>query len=264
MKFLTDEEIKWKGDEHYEGVKDILAKIAKDCGNKDLFSVPWREIFAKRKSSGPCIKTCRLLCPSSSEDFYLNGYKLNAKMAFEHLEDIAVDYRSYTKREDLPLSLFYDIVVCHNFVETYKGRIQELEVIRALKNSKFNILPSTDEDDWKYGADIIAEKNEIIRFIQVKPISFLFGTGKDCIKDRKKIFSQFIPEQIKRNNGKKIPFIWLFYDYRTKEWFFNSKNNNFQFDIEKILDKDSYLCSVTDDYKEVFDDINNRRPTLSI
>lgn len=264
MIFLTEEDIKWKGDEHYENVKSILDKIARENGDNKLFSKPWRDIFAKRKNSGPCVKTCRLLCPSSSEDFYLNGHKENPKMAFEHIEKLAIEYRSYVKREDLPLQLFYDIIVCHNFVETYNGHIKELEVIRALTKAEFKILNSTDEDDWKYGADIIAEKNGIIYFIQVKPISFLFSIKDDCVRDRKKVFSQFIPEQINRNNGVKMPFLWLFYDYETKEWFFNEKNKSFKFDIEKVLDKDSYFCAVKDDYKEVFNNKSNRKISLNI
>ncbi len=264
MKFLTEEDIKWKGEKHYEDTKDILYMIAKESGNKDLFSIPWRNIYAKRSNSGPCVKTCRLLCPDSSEEFYINGYTLNPKMSFEHIEELAIKYRASTGMEHLPLSLFYDNIVCHNFVETFEGCKKELEVIRPLKDNGFKPLPSTDEDDWKYGADIIAEKNKIIHFIQVKPISFLFGMRKDCIDDRRKIFSQFIPEQIKRNNGKKIPFIWLFYDYSTKDWLFNPLKNNFQFDIEELLDSTNFACSVKDEYKYIFKDENNRRKSLVI
>ena len=264
MKYLTEEETKWKGEKHYEGTRDILHRIAKESGDKNLFSVPWRNIYAKRKNSGPCMKTCRLLCPDSSEEFYLNGYTINPKMSFEHIEELAVNYRASVKREDLPLSLFYDNIVCHNFVETFEGCKKELEVIRALKKTDFKQVPSTDEDDWKYGADIIVEKNGIIHFIQVKPISFLFSMNKDCIDDRKKIFYQFIPEQIKKNGGKKIPFIWLFYDYNTKDWIFNPLKNNFQFNIEELLDSDNFVCSVKDEYKDIFSDDSNRRKFLII
>ena len=263
MKYLTEEETKWKGEKYYENTKFIASKIAKDSGNKDLFSVPWRNVYAKRKNSGPCMKTCRLLCPDNCEAFYINGYTINPKMSFEHIEDLAIKYRKHICREDLPLSLFYDIIVCHNFVETFEGCQKELEVIRVLKKSDFKQIPSTDKDDWKYGADIIVEKNGIIYFIQVKPISFLFSMNKDCIDDRRKIFNQFIPEQIKRNNGKKIPFIWLFYDYNTKDWVFNPLKNNFQFNIEEVLDSDNFVCSVKEEYKGVFNDDNNRRKSLA-
>lgn len=241
-----------------------MHEIAKAAGNENLFSVPWRNIYAKRKNSGPCMKTCRILCPNSCEEFYINGHSINPKMSFEHIEELAIKYRAHTGREDLPLSLYYDNIVCHNFVETFEGSQKELEVIKALKNADFKQLPSTDEDDWKYGADIIAEKNLIIHFIQVKPISFLFSKKRDCVDDRKKIFNQFIPEQIRRNGGKKIPFIWLFYDYSTKDWVFNPLKNNFQFDIEELLDRDSFMCSVKKEYEHIFDDENNRRKSLTI
>ena len=82
-------------------------------------------------------------------------------------------------------------------------------------------------------------------------------------KDRKKIFTQFLPEQLKKNNGKKVPFIWVFYDYNTKEWFFNPLTNSFKFDIEKVLDNNTWDCSVRKEYKGIFKN-ENRRSCLTI
>ncbi len=263
---LLEKDKLWKGEEHYENSKKIFDRIANEKGDKKLFSVPWRDIFALRENSGCCVKACKDLNPSSAEDFFNRGYTVNKKMHIDNLCDLALRWKGHLGKivEDVPDSLFLDNVICHNFVETFKGVNREKEVIKMLLENDYEILDSTDEDDWKLGADIIARKNGIIYFIQVKVVSFLFGMKKDCIDDRKKIFSQFIPEQLKKNNGKKIPFIWLFYDYDTKDWFFNPLTNSFQFDIEKVLDNTTWNCSVRKEYREIFKNDKNRRHYMSV
>ena len=258
MGLLSDEEKKWKGEEHYEKSKKILSD--------KRFSIPWRNVYAKRFNSGPCVYTCKQLDPSSPEEFYRIGYTKNPKMHPDYLENLAYRWREYCNAQDIPLVVFYDNVVCHNFVETWRGVNKEKEVISRIIKSGGEILPSTDKDDSDLGADIIAKFGDNVYYIQVKVTSFLFGPKKDCIDDRKKIFEQFIPNQLKKNKGKKIPFIWLFYDYDTKDWFFNPKTNNFRFDIEDMLmykpndAKDK--CLLKQEYCDIFSNEENRRNYL--
>ena len=259
MKYLTEEETKWKGEKHYEDSRIIL--------KSQRFSIPWRNIYAKRINSGPCVYTCKQLKPSSPEEFYKIGYTKNPKMTKEAIEDIAFRWREYCNAQDIPLVVFYDNVVCHNFVETWRGVNKENEVTEIIIKCGGKILPSTDKDDYDLGADIIAKFGEKIYYIQVKVTSFLFGPRQDCIDDRKKIFEQFIPNQLKKNGGKKIPFIWLFYDYETKDWFFNPKTNNFRFDIEDMLlykpeDKND-KCLLKQEYCDIFSNDENRRNYIS-
>lgn len=262
---LLEKDKVWKCEEVYEASKKEFDKIAIARGDKKLFSKPWRDIFAKRHNSGCCVQACRELNPSSAEEFFKNGHLVNDKMLIENICDLALRWKGYLGKivEDVPDYLFLDNVICHNFVETFKGVNREKEVIKILIDNGYEILKSTDRDDWNLGADIIARKNGVLYFIQVKPVSFLFGRKQDCIDDRKKIFSQFLPEQLKANNGKKVPFIWLFYDYETYDWFFNPLTNNFQFDIEKVLDNEPWNCPIRDDYRKIFEDDRNRRHYMS-
>lgn len=258
MKYLTEKDIKWKGEKHYEDAKKIL--------NKKKFSVPWRNIYAKRFNSGKCVYTCKKLDPISPEEFYAIGHKLNPKMTPDAIEDIAYRWREYCHAQDIPLVVFYDNVVCHNFVETWRGVNKEKEVIARIIKSGGEILPSTDKDDSELGADIIAKFGDKMYYIQVKVTSFLFGPKQDCIDDRKKIFEQFLPNQLKKNNGIKIPFIWLFYDYDSKDWYFNPKTNNFRFDIEDMLDYKPYdkddKCLLKQEYCDIFSNDDNKRNYL--
>jgi hypothetical protein len=258
VKFLTEEETKWKGEKHYEDSKKIL--------KSKKFSIPWRNIYAKRINSGKCVYTCKLLDPKDPEEFYNIGHTKNPKMAKEAIEDIAYRWREYCHADDIPLVVFYDNVVCHNFVETWRGVNKEKEVMERILSCGGKILPSTDKDDCDLGADIIAQFGDNMYYIQVKVTSFLFGPKQDCIDDRKKVFEQFIPNQLKKNNGKKIPFIWLFYDYDSKDWFFNPLTNNFRFDIEKVLDykpndKDD-KCLLKKEYSDIFSNDENKRNYL--
>ena len=253
MGLLTEEDKKFKSESHYEGIKKFFNEEAIKRGNKSLFSWPWRNIFAKREKSGMCVNACKTLNPSSMEEFYEKGWTVNPKMHPDEIEKIASGLLSHCKATDIPLSKAYDLVVCHNFVETYRGVNREKELIKILVENGWEILPSTDEDDWKLGADIIARKNGVTVYVQVKCTSFLFGPRPDCVEDRRKVFYQFIPEQIKRNNGVKPKFIWVFYDYNTYDWIYNPIKNNYRWDFEEIVDYNTPKCSLRKDFVKYFD-----------
>lgn len=253
MKILTEDEIKWKGYEHYEKEKIIL--------NQSKYAVPWRNIFSKRNISGPCMKTCSRLKPINEEDFYDRAYTVCDKLSKENMENIAIKWREYCGEEEIPLSTFYDVVVCHNIVETFRGKSTELMVANMLRESGFDIIPITDDDDSKRGIDIFAVKDDKKVFIQVKVISYLFGNKPDLVSDRSKVFTQYIPNQ-KELYGDGIPYYWIFYDYKTKEWIWNPETNSFKWDIEKLLNKDG-MFMIKKEYVHFFKDKEFRRKTLS-
>lgn len=253
MEFLTEEDIKWKGTEYYEQQKIIL--------NDSKYAIPWRDIYSKRSVSGPCMKTCSKLKPINVEDFYNRAGDICNKLSKDNMERIAVMWRNYCKEDNIPLSTFYDVVVCHNIIETFNGKLQEINVANMLREHGFEIIPNTDKDDAERGIDIIAKKNNKLHFIQVKVISYLYGIKPDLVNDRKKVFDEYIPNQIKEY-GEGIPYVWIFYDYKTKEWIWNENNNSFQWDITKLLDATDQFCSLKTEYRDYFKSPQYRRKTL--
>lgn len=253
MEFLTEEDVKWKGADYYESKKEIL--------NKPIYVSPWRDIYSKRRISGPCMKTCSRLKPVDEEDFYNRAADICDKLSKENMERIALKWKEYCNEDKIPLSTFYDVVVCHNIVETFRGKENELTVANMLRDKGFEIIPTTDDDDAERGIDIMAKKNGKLHFIQVKVVSYLFGFKPDLVADRQKVFTSYIPNQ-KKVYGEGIPYIWIFYDYKTKEWVWNKFNNSFQWDITKILDSTDKYCSLKKEFKEYFKDPNNRKANL--
>ena len=252
MKFLTEDDVKWKGVDFYESQKEIL--------NDKKYAIPWRNIFSKRKISGPCMNTCSRLKPINEEDFCNRAGDICPKLAKENWEFIALRWREYCGEKFIPLSVFYNVVVCHNIVETFRGKETELKVANMLRDAGFEIVPTTDDDDAKRGIDIFAKKDGQKYFIQVKVISYLFGCKPDLVADRVKVFTQYIPNQ-KEEYGEGIPYWWIFYDYKTKEWIWNPESNSFKWDIEKILNRNG-MFMVKKEYAHFFKDEEFRRKTL--
>lgn len=256
LEILTENDIKWKGVEYYEAQKERL--------NSPRYSIPWRNVYSRRHISGKCIYICKTLNPVSEEDFYNRAHTLSDSYTKEHLEQIAIQWRKTCMEEEIPLSVFYDVVVCHNIVETFKGCSHEREVKNSLINAGFDILPTSDRDDSKLCVDIIAEKNEIKYLIQVKVISFLFGNKPDLIEDRKKIFTKCIPLQKKIYGNTDYRYAWVFYDYNNNEWILNPETNRFTWDITKIIDYYSYKFPLKDEYIDCFRNKKYRRNTLKL
>lgn len=252
MKFLTESDIRWKGVDYYEAQKEIL--------NNRRFAVPWRDIYSKRSVSGPCMKTCSRLKPINEEDFYNRAGEICDKLTKENMESIAFKWKQCCGEEEIPLSTFYDVVVCHNIVETFRGKQTEIMVANMMREAGFEIVPTTDDDDSKRGIDIFARKGDKSVFIQVKVISYLFGNKPDLVADRSKVFTQYIPNQ-KEMYGEGIPYYWIFYDYKTKEWIWNPETNSFRWDIEKLLSKDGNFM-IKKEYVHFFKDKEYRRATL--
>lgn len=252
MKFLTESDIKWKGVDYYEEQKELL--------NKVRFAVPWRDIYSKRNVSGPCVKTCMRLKPINAEDFYNRAGEICDKLSKENMENIAFKWKQYCGEEEIPLSTFYDVVVCHNIIETFRGHETEIMVANMMREAGFEIVPTTDDDDAKRGIDIFARKGDKNVFIQVKVISYLFGSKPDLVADRSKVFTQYIPNQ-KKMYGEGIPYYWIFYDYKTKEWIWNPETNSFRWDIEKLLSQNGNFM-IKKEYAHFFKDKEYRRATL--
>lgn len=101
------------------------------------------------------------------------------------------------------------------------------------------------------GMDIAASKNGKTFFIQVKTTTYLFGHAYDCIADRKKIFTEYIPNQIKKY-GEGIPYYWVFYDKSSDKWIWNPFNNSFKWDITDLLDPNTPTCGMKEDYIKYF------------
>lgn len=239
---LTEEDLKWKGLAHYEEVRKIL--------NKNIYTVPWRNTYSTKRISGPCIDTCNKVMPRNAEDYYNRAGEYCDKMTKENMERIAAMWRNSCNEKKLPLSVFYDGVVCHTIVETYNGYKKESTILNMLENSGFTV--SYDAyDDSMCGIDMTATKGDKKYFFQVKTVSYLFGHAYDCIADRKKIFTEYIPNQYKKYGGK-IPYYWMFYDRVTDKWIWNPFNNSFKWNIEEILDTTSPSCKLKDEYVKYF------------
>ena len=239
---LTEEDYKWKGLSHYEEVRKIL--------NKNVYTVPWRNKYSSKRISGPCIDTCKKTMPKNAEDYYNRAGDYCNKMTKENMERIANMWRNSCNEEKIPLSVFYDGVVCHTIIETFNGYKKENTILNLLRGSGFTV--SYDEyDDSMCGIDMTVQKGNKTYFIQVKTVSYLFGHAYDCIADRKKIFTEYLPNQ-KKKYGDNIPYYWIFYDKDSDKWIWNPFTNSFKWDISMILDSQSPTCKLKDEFVKYF------------
>lgn len=234
MKFLTEEEIKWKGVDYYVSLKKKW--------NKDEYGKYWQRIYSGKPSVGAMVYLCDKWKPESYEDFfnmYITNYSGNDKIhrgrSLEELENIAVNWQKDTGDYNTPLSEYFDAIILHTIVETYVGNDFEKKAIQAmLDTKKFIIEKSSDEEDSAMSIDfkVFNLKHKLLYFIQVKPISFITSDNLHTFKDRVNAF-----EKHKKGNEiyPGIPYYYLVYDAKTNKWVVNPNKNRCLFEYDELV-----------------------------
>lgn len=194
MKILTEEDIRWKGVDHYLKLKDYF--------NKGVVSDLYQKIYRHPNSIGYVSELIKNINPKDYEEAYekylLSGVndcafkpKINRGRSAGELEDLAIEWKekSGSKR---PLQDFYDALVLHAVVETFDGNKTELSAANAYRKRGYTVTIPSGQDDRTCGIDFIAEKDGKKVVVQVKPVSFFRGgeRNKGLVHDRVVFFAK--------------------------------------------------------------------------
>lgn len=169
----------------------------------------------------------------------------------EDLIAIARFYKSLCPNVDYPLEDFFDDLVNHIIIETFDGHQAERSLSEDLSSKGFNIQETDGDFDAKFGVDLIATKNGITRYIQVKPRSTFVGKPNDGLRKARK---SFFDKQEKLNIflGENNDILYAMYDKthmdNTKEikWFF--KEDKFTFRLEELIDRNGNSLTKSSDF----------------
>lgn len=240
LKFLTEEDIRFKDLSHYLKLKRTM--------NREPYSKPWATKYQGRPSIGSCMYLCKELKPVSYEDFYekyvRSGYEWAFKdsgdrkstlrgRTYEELEDIAVRWKEDCPSSDYPLSTFYDAIILHAIIETFMGNKMEMDARCVLHENGFTTEDVTDDEDAKMGIDFkVCKDGELKYLMQVKPLRFFISTNRDTNNDRRNVYN-------KQKDGNSIypdvPYKYLIYDTLDAQWIYNPNTNRCLFDYEDLV-----------------------------
>lgn len=186
MKYLTDEDTRFKGKEHYD-------KLKKRFNKRDI-NVWYEDIYRHPSSIGFVSTFFKNADPKTLEQAYdmyiLSGIldrdlpKENRGRTKEEIEEMAIDWKEKCG-VDFPLVDFYDALILHAVIETCFGMIMERRAEDAYRLKGFTIEETDGYTDRNCGIDFVARKGEKTFLVQVKPISFFRGKGEKLTDDRK-------------------------------------------------------------------------------
>lgn len=234
MKFLTNEETKWKGLEHYNSLKSKW--------NNDLYGKPWQRKYAGKPSVGAMVYLCDTWKPNSYEEFFEqyttrfgDSDRLHCGRSPEEIEEIAIKWRDAVKDYDTPLSEYFDAIILHTVVETYVGADFEKKAVKCLEEHGFDAVHGTDDEDSAMNIDYkIYKDGELKYFLQVKPISFIVSDRQHTFNDRLNAFE-------KHDMGNKkypgIQYYYLIYDGYRNKWIYNPEKKRCLFKYEELVRK---------------------------
>lgn len=235
MKYLTEEDIKWKGEEHYNSLKSKW--------NDDKYGEPWQKKYAGKPSVGAMVWLCDNWKPKSYEDFfnrYITDYhgddRLHRGRSPEEIEEIAVNWQKDVKDFDTPLSEYFDAIILHTVVETYVGTDFEKKAVKCLSEHGWAAVHGTDEEDSSMNIDYkIYDKDGVLRyFLQVKPLSFVVGNRNHTFRDRVNAFEK---HEIGNKKYPGVPYYYLIYDGYRNKWIYNPNENRCLFKYEELVRK---------------------------
>lgn len=234
MKYLTDEDVKFKGEAHYNALKQKF--------NSDVISELYEKKLKFGESIGYVSALMKKFAPTSLEqayDSYIVSGIIDSDLprtqrgrTAEELEELAIEWHDYYGKGDIPLVEFYDALVLHAIVETYVGYSFEAEAKRMLDENGFETSWASDYDDGKYAVDIIANKDGRRYFIQVKPVSFFVSNRGHTTRDRRRIIEAMVNAV---HDFGDITYKYLIYDKNTKMWLVNEKDGRCAFDYSTLV-----------------------------
>lgn len=155
--------------------------------------------------------------------------------------------------KNITLEMCLDLLITHIIIETIDGHAVENEVINYLEKYKnFSVNNEIDEIDSNFNVDITVRNkinNNIISYIQIKPISTFLskseGVKKDRILFRKKQidFNQFLLKQNKSDEIKEIDYMIYdkCYDNMKHKFLINPKTNKKTFKLYELTDEEGNI-----------------------
>lgn len=233
MKILTENDVKWKGPEHYNSLKGKW--------NDDKYGKPWKR-YAGKPSVGAMVDLCETWKPSSYEDFYnmyISRYEGNDRLhrgrSLDELENIAINWQKDCGDFETPLSEYFDAIILHTVVETYAGTEFEKKAVRCLEEHGFEAVHGTDEEDSSMNIDYkIYKDGKLKYFLQVKPISFIVSPRSHTFEDRVNAFEK---HEIGNEKYPGVPYYYLIYDASKDKWIYNPNENRCLFKYEELVRK---------------------------
>ena len=236
MRFLTEEDTKFKSIEHYMNLKKRF--------NRPDINNWYEKIYRKAYSIGYVSEFFKKVKPTSFENAYdhytLSGFldtglpKEKRGRTKEELEQLAIEWKDKCGI-DLPLVDFYDTLVLHAVVETCLGIMMEKEAQKAYKHFGFDVTETEGEEDSRLAVDFIARKGEQTILVQVKPVSFFLAKKDDVIDDRKLIWNK------REDREKKYPssiYTCMVYD-KNRKW--AKKDGKFNLLYGDLVDKNGNI-----------------------
>ena len=233
MKYLNEEDTKFKGPEHYYSLKKRF--------NRPDINDWYEKIYRQPYSIGYVSELLKKFRPKDYENAYdmyvVSGIvdtdlpKDKRGRTKEELEELALQWKERSG-VDLPLVDFYDALVLHAVVETYDGLLMEFKAMEMYEKFGF-ITEGTDGDtDRSCGIDFVAKKDDKTLLVQVKPISFFRGEKPDLVSDRVAVITT------KHRLGlEKFPdssYTYMIYD-KEKKWL--NKDGRFNFRYSELVDE---------------------------
>lgn len=234
MLFLTKDDVKWKGIEHYVSLKKKW--------NDDKYGKHWQRKYSGKPSVGAMVWLCDTWKPNSYEEFYemyITRYdgsdRLHRGRSLEELEEIAYNWQKDSNDFETPLSEYFDAIILHTVVETYVGTDFEKKAVKCLEEHGFEAIHGTDEEDSLMNIDYkIYKDNELKYFLQVKPISFIVSDRAHTFKDRVNAFEK---HSIGNEKYPGIPYYYLIYDGYRNKWVYNPDKKRCLFKYEELVRK---------------------------
>ena len=151
--------------------------------------------------------------------------------------------------ENVTLEKCFDLLITHIIIETIDGHIVENEVIENLNSYNCYIINNeVDRLDSDFNVDIIVRNktnNNLVAYIQVKPISTFLSPSEGVKKDRafffekQKAFNEYLIKTNKTDEVKEILF--MVYDKK------NTNESKHKFLVNPITNKKTFkLNELTD------------------
>ena len=236
MRFLTEEDTKFKDIEHYMNLKKRF--------NRPDINDWYEKIYRKAYSIGYVSEFFKKVKPTSFENAYdhyiLSGFldtglpKEKRGRTKEELEQLAIEWKDRCGI-DLPLVDFYDTLVLHAVIETCFGMMMEKEAQEAYKHFGFDVTETEGEEDSGLAVDFIARKGEQTILVQVKPVSFFLGSKPDLVSDRKLVWRK------QKAGLEKYPSSMYAYMVYDKDGKWAKKDGKFNLIYGDLIDKDGLL-----------------------
>lgn len=152
---------------------------------------------------------------------------------------LAKQYYSYsTPKYNIPFEYYCQNLLYRQFYQTIEGHKKEEMILNYINKQYPSFTASTVDGvtDLEYGVDIEVKSNDNpIFYIQVKPITFLFGnTKKDLIQDRKNLFD--------KNNklDNKVYIVYYKHNDNNDIELMTNNNNKILFNTNKFIKENGF------------------------